>query len=224
MSRRVLIYNCARINSTRLPRKLLLDVGGEPLMVHGLRALKEGARLAGVPVVLAMCREDKALWDIAKAEGVEVVELPHVATTCDDWDIGFGPLLEPLAPLCDWVIDANFLCRPVIRPEVMVYIAAQAAVADDPFVVVGARRDLLWTGDLKPLWGQGMSCDSQNNATYHKSEHLAWVFPVEMLRDEKACLARLKAMPIQLQHRDHIDVDTWADLEHARIYWRGMYG
>ncbi len=104
----------ARMNSTRLPGKMLMDIGGWPVVRHTI----ERAKKIGIPVILAIPKASPAgLVEVANRQGIVVSEgdeadvlaryyfaargmgLDAVMRLCGD-----QPLLDPIA--CQRVLDA----------------------------------------------------------------------------------------------------------------------
>lgn len=61
----------ARMGSTRLPGKVLRDIGGQPMLAHVLRRVLKCGTLDGVVVATTWNPEDEAVVDAARALGVE---------------------------------------------------------------------------------------------------------------------------------------------------------
>lgn len=61
----------ARLKSTRLPRKLLREIQGRPVLTHMLDRLKLARRVDSIVVCTSPTEEDRPLIDLAEAEGVE---------------------------------------------------------------------------------------------------------------------------------------------------------
>jgi spore coat polysaccharide biosynthesis protein SpsF len=62
----------ARTGSTRLPGKVLADVGGIPLIAHSLRRLREAGRVDEVMLATTDHASDDALVEVAEREAVAV--------------------------------------------------------------------------------------------------------------------------------------------------------
>lgn len=61
----------ARMGSTRLAGKVLMEVRGKPLVVHTLDRLKRCLTLDGIILATSNLPQDRVLLDLAKEEGVE---------------------------------------------------------------------------------------------------------------------------------------------------------
>jgi len=60
----------ARMGSTRLPGKVLMDVGGQPALTRLLRRLRRAAKLDGIVLATTASPDDDVLVDWARAENV----------------------------------------------------------------------------------------------------------------------------------------------------------
>lgn len=102
---RVAVVIPARLGSTRLPGKMLADIGGRPLIVRTV----EAARRSGYPVIVAT--DHSEIGARSAAAGAEVRWTPsdarngteRVAYACDGFDAvvdwqGDSPLLSPDLP------------------------------------------------------------------------------------------------------------------------------
>lgn len=98
----------ARLASTRVPRKVLADVAGQPLIVRLIRRIRR-ARTAGVVILCTSTHpDDRALIEVAEAEGIPWVAgseknvLQRFAEAIDRWELatvvrvtGDNPLTDP---------------------------------------------------------------------------------------------------------------------------------
>ena len=126
----------ARFASTRLPGKLLLDLGGKPLILH---TLAQASRARTVDRVIVAC-DDERIFDVVNAAGGEAVmtspnhlsgsdRLAEVAEKLPPGSIivnvqGDEPLISPNtidraveAILNDPSADISTTCEPIESPE-----------------------------------------------------------------------------------------------------------
>ena len=67
---RTLFLITARLKSTRLPRKLLLDLGGKPAIVQMVERLKYAQRISDIVICTSTHPDDDALCDVARQQGI----------------------------------------------------------------------------------------------------------------------------------------------------------
>ncbi len=134
MAPRVLALVQARLGSTRLPGKALMEIAGRPMLSHVI------ARALAVPgvdeVVLAttVSREDEALVELARSQGV-----PSVRGSVEDvLDRFHSALLEYPA---DAVLRVTADC-PLLDPEV------SGLVVED---YLAHREEADYVGNVQPL-------------------------------------------------------------------------
>lgn len=219
--RRIGILQGARLASKRVPRKLLEVVGGERLIDRGLRLLRAVQAATGASPFLALWAGDRELWDAAAAQQIEVVEISREAVEAEEWQDAFAGLADKLAHRFDWIVDANFLCRPFLTADTAQRIVQRAAVANQPFVCTCTHRGLLWNEYGKQIHGWHQTANTKRNPVYHDLAHLGYGFPTAMLADEAAA-SQAVPFPVALHWWEKIDVDTPDDLDFARSVARYM--
>lgn len=64
------IFITVRLGSTRLPRKALLEINGKPAIEHLIQRVKQGKKHNHIVLCTTNLREDDALCDIAKRNGI----------------------------------------------------------------------------------------------------------------------------------------------------------
>ncbi len=69
---RVATFITARLKSTRLPRKVLKPILGEPMLVHMIRRLRLAKRPERIVLCTSTIAEDDPLEAVAREEGIEV--------------------------------------------------------------------------------------------------------------------------------------------------------
>ncbi len=229
----------ARMASSRLPGKPLVDIGGEPMIVHVWRRAME----AGVgPVVVAaddrrvvaavetaggravMTRSDhqsgsdrvfEALGAIDPAAAFDVV----VNVQGDLPTIERAAVRACLAPLADAAVDIATLATPITRAE----------EKDDPNVVkaVGAEiapgrlRALYFTRARAP-WGEGALLHHIGLYAYRREALRRFVNLPPSLLERRERLEQLRALEagmridVAIVDVAPLGVDTPEDLERAR--------
>lgn len=94
------VFFVARTGSSRLPRKVLLDVAGKPLIVHHFDRMKLSERADKLILCTTTSPEDNELCAIAEAHGVEVyrgseTDVPgRLLGACDAFGVGHFILAE----------------------------------------------------------------------------------------------------------------------------------
>lgn len=230
----------ARLQATRLPRKPLADIHGEPMIVHVWRR----AVAAGIGPVVVACAEAEIAEAVTRAGGTAVLTRPdhpsgsdrvfEAVEACDperQFDAvvnvqGDLPTLDPgiiravFAPLADPAVDIATLVTEIVEPsERDNPNVVKAVVAAAPGAPVG--RALYFSRATVPF-GPG--------PLYHH---------IGLYAFKRAALARFVALPQgQLERRERLEqlralengmridaalidtiplgVDTPADLERAR--------
>ncbi len=240
---RPLVLIPARLASTRLPRKLLADIHGQPMIAHVLRRALE----ADVGPVAVACDEAELAYAVEKAGGRAVLTRPdHVSGTDRiaealarldpdrHYDVivnlqGDLPTIEPqavraaLGPLADPAVAIATLATPI----------RDAAERENPNVVkaVGTRlserrlRALYFTRATAP-WGEGELLHHIGLYAYTRAalETFVRLPPSALeLRERLEQLRALEAgMRIDIAMVDvaPLGVDTPHDLEAARARLR----
>jgi spore coat polysaccharide biosynthesis protein SpsF len=77
MSRRVVVFTQARLASTRLPKKILEDLCGAPLLTRHIERLKETAASWPVMVLAPLSDRDSPLAEIARSLGAAIAYGPE---------------------------------------------------------------------------------------------------------------------------------------------------
>ena len=98
----------ARMNSERLPGKVMMEVGGQPLLGHQIDRLKQCKSLSEIIVATTTTAVDDNIEDLCLKKGVsvfrgsEVDVLGRVASAVDDFNVdvhvesfGDSPLVDP---------------------------------------------------------------------------------------------------------------------------------
>ena len=60
----------ARLKSTRLPKKILLEVKGKPLIVHMINRIKYSKKIKNIIIATSTNTQDDILEDIARKEKI----------------------------------------------------------------------------------------------------------------------------------------------------------
>lgn len=135
----------ARGGSKGLPRKNLVPLGGEPLLVHTLRAAA-GARTLDRVLVST---DDDEIADVARAEGVEVVERPpELAADDSPTEDALIHAVEALGePRPEWVVTLEPTAPLRTARLIDECVEAAAATGAGAVLTVVETRDVLGTVD-----------------------------------------------------------------------------
>jgi len=106
----------ARMTSTRLPAKILMEVMGRPLLSYLIEQLGHSRHLSDIIIATTTGTEDDPVSDLAKQEGLKVYRgsehdvLERYYQAAREFGIGHimritadCPLMQP--NICDWVAD-----------------------------------------------------------------------------------------------------------------------
>jgi spore coat polysaccharide biosynthesis protein SpsF len=196
----------ARTGSSRLPGKVLEDVGGIPLIAHTLRRLRATGRVDDVVLASTVEPGDDALVELARKEGVEA----HRGSEQD--------VLSRLRDAAD-AADADAVVRitgdcPLLDPAVVDDVVGALVDAEEHCDYAsnvlrrtyprGLDTEVLWTSTLRRIDELGESPEAR--------EHVTW-----FAYRERPDLFRLRSVEIE-DGRPDLDwsVDTADDLELVR--------
>jgi 3-deoxy-manno-octulosonate cytidylyltransferase (CMP-KDO synthetase) len=238
-NRDVLIVIPARMASTRLPGKPLMDIAGKPMIVHVLQRAREAEAgqviVATDSEVIATCveksggqaimtRMDHASGSDRVFEAIEAAD-PHercqiiVNVQGDLPSITGGDIRAAIAPLSDPAVEIATLAAEIVRPE----------ERDDPNVVKVVGSEVA-PGRLRALYFTRATAPAGKGPLYHH---------IGLYAFRRAALARfVKLPPSPLERRERLEqlraleagmridvaivdsvplgVDTEEDLERAR--------
>lgn len=211
----------ARMGSSRLPGKMLMDLCGHPLLHWVLARTKRSRRLDSVVLATSACERDDALEDLAERLGI------HCYRGSED-DV-LGRLAQAArAYRADTVVR---LCgdNPLIAPEEIDRLVDfyQAALDD------GAPRDRLYASNATPALGSdypdGLGGEILSDALL---DHLDEIADTPRLREHvtaglleapKNFDLRAVPAPPEIAYPDvKLDVDTRGDLERLRRLCQGL--
>jgi 3-deoxy-manno-octulosonate cytidylyltransferase (CMP-KDO synthetase) len=229
----------ARMASTRLPRKPLADIHGEPMIVHVWRRAIE----ADVGPVLVAADDSAIVRAVESAGGRAIMTRPDHASGSDrifealnaydgerrhDFVVNVQGDLPTIAasavraavrPLDDPQVDIATLATPIVRPQ----------ERDDPNVVkaVGAEiapgrlRALYFTRASAP-WGDGPLLHHIGLYAYRRDALARFVALAPSALERREKLEQLRALEagmridIALVDTPPLGVDTLQELERAR--------
>jgi 3-deoxy-manno-octulosonate cytidylyltransferase (CMP-KDO synthetase) len=143
----------ARLASTRLPRKLLREIAGKPLLAHVYNAVKSSKLLDDIVVatdseeILELCRQNK--W--------------HACMTSAEHRSGTERIHEVAASMAADVYLNVQGDEPLTRAE---HIAALLGVMKDPAAQVGTLKTLARPADVKNPNAVKVVTDTNGRALY----------------------------------------------------------
>jgi spore coat polysaccharide biosynthesis protein SpsF len=196
----------ARTGSTRLPGKVLEDVGGIPLIAHVLRRLRAARRVDEVVLATTGQEGDDALVELARAEGVDAHRGPE-----QDVLTRFRGAAE--AAGAEAVVRITGDC-PLLDPAVVDRVVE--ALLDDPepcdYASNVLRRTYPRGLDTEALWAETLARVDELATSAAAREHVTW-----FAYRERPDLFRLRSVEID-DGRPDLDwsVDTAEDLERIR--------
>lgn len=215
--RKVCILQPARLNSTRVPLKLLQKIGGVRLIDRGLDLIKQVSEHSGIPALLACCPREQELVDAAKPYPVEILPMEPASTEAETWNDIFSQFVPMLKDRFEWVCSVNFLCSPFLKLESAMACVVPSLTAVTPYITTIEQRGKVWDESRRCIVGDGLSADTKLNPVFHTLANLADACPTWMLADEETYYRETKPLPIDVSPMQRIDVDSPSDLEFARF-------
>ena len=122
---RVAIVQFVRLNSQRVPRKLLEVVGEIRLIDRGLNYLRRLSDATGATALVGVSRKDEELVDAVNRFGLRMLRLDERTEQAAWWPELIAPFAEELRAEFDFVWDANICCRPFLRLETGEFLVRQ---------------------------------------------------------------------------------------------------
>lgn len=144
----------ARLNSSRLPGKVLLDIGGKPMVQHVYEAAKKAKKVSEVYIAT----------DSPEVETACFAFTPNILMTADTHESGTDRLAEAVQNVsCDAVINVQG-DEPLIDPQLIDALAE--ALEDDTATMVSAMHRIQTTAELKSPHAVKVTVDLQSHALY----------------------------------------------------------
>lgn len=205
----------ARLASSRVPNKLLEEVGGQTLLSRGMSYLTHiKLTLPMITPIVCSPDTDQPIIDACRSHGIEWLKDSSITSS---WCSLVKPHVSLLRKRFDWVWDANIFCHPFLRLEAACRIVSEINRRDWPFVVVTEKRGIVWNEHDWPAIGSAELANTTKNPIYREPAHVAYCWPVDRLTWTDRDLAGI-AVPVVFKFHwsELIDIDTPEDLEHAR--------
>ncbi len=205
---RIAVLIAARMHSTRLPKKVLADIGGSPLLLRLIRRVKLATRPSCVVVCTSHHQDDKPIIKLAEEHDVphvagserNVLERFLQALTLVDADIavrvtGDNPLTDP------FIIDELLALQEETSAE---YVYTE----DSPR---GTRSEVITRAALEKAsrWAESPESSEYMTMMFRHSEH----FSQRVLHVED---------PVCLRPDYRLTVDTPEDLEIVQEVYRAF--
>ncbi len=230
--------------STRLPGKILADIGGLPMIIHVLRRAQE----ADLGPVAVACAEQNVAELVRAAGGMAVLTDPGLPSGSDriaaaltqidpagrhDMVVnlqGDLPLIDPLmltslvAALAEADFDIATLVAPITSDEERAASSVVKAVCAFPTGATVAPA--LYFSRAAVPWGDGPLFHHIGVYAYRRAALQRFVGLAESALERREKLEQLRAleagMRIACALVDHapFGIDTQADLERARQTWK----
>lgn len=214
-----------RLNSERLPNKLLATVCGKSLveiMVCKLLRLREQLR-GRITVALVLCAEDIALVEIAERLKCPVIDRSRRSRDGETHDDIYGGLRDVLTERGYQRLIVINPCFPFLRTKTIAGFVSRETEDLERFhyprVAVLRHRGWVWDQDFQLIHGV-QTPNTKRNAPFFTLAHAMFSYPVGVL-----------GMPQQMEFRhfapydpspEFIDIDTESDLQFARTYADGL--
>ena len=196
----------ARTGSSRLPGKVLEDVGGIPLIAHTLRRLRAAGRVDDVVLATTVEPGDDALVELARDEGVEAYRGP-------EQDVLSRLRAAAEAGGADAVVRITGDC-PLLDPAVVDGVVGALVDGEERYDYASnvLRRTYPRGLDTEALWTSTLRRIDELADSPEAREHVTW-----FAYRERPDLFRLRSVETE-DGRPDLDwsVDTAEDLELIR--------
>lgn len=221
---RVLVTSFMRLNSERVPAKLLETLGESSLAEIMLRKLLKLKQQFGetIDVALAACPRDAALVDLAQRLSCPLLERSVVSRDGETYQEIYGELRDRLRHEYQRLVCVN-PCQPFLRgPTIAAFVGqeldTQQQLSGSRAAVFRARG---WVFDQNfQLINGDNTPNTKYNSPYYTLSASMFSYPTAAL-----------GTPAQMDFRhfvqylpgpEFLDIDTPDDLEFARCYARGL--
>lgn len=209
--RRVVIVQ-ARIASTRLPGKVLMDLAGRPMLAQQLRRLRRCRRADEVVVAATVSPADDAIQALAESEGLRC----HRGSSDDVLSRYVGAAREAAADIVVRVTSDCPLIDPGETDRVIAALEEGGASLDYASNVV--RRTFPRGLDTEALTSEALARMDRLASSPAAREHVTL-----FLRNERPDLFRVRSVTDAQDNSDlRWTVDTAADLEMVRRLYAAL--
>jgi len=163
----------ARTGSTRLPGKVLAEVGGRPMLVQELRRLRDARTLSEIVVATTTQPRDDVVAELAEAEGVRCFR-------GDEDDVLRRYVEAARSSAADVVVRLTADC-PLIDPGLVDQVAGTlvAGVAEFDYVSNVVRRTYPQGLDAEALFVDTLERVDRLARSREAREHVTWFITSE---------------------------------------------
>jgi CMP-N-acetylneuraminic acid synthetase len=214
---RPVIFLMMRIDSTRVPRKMLQKVGRFTLAERNFRLAKEAGELADVPVVCAIWPGDRELVELAKEYAVPMFERSYASAHESDYSTVHGAFVDWMKACgYDYGVYPNACC-PFLKPDTIAALVRFGRQSPTRACWLALPERALWVWDQA---GATVIRDGTGNTQagdrYFIRSHAAGAFPLNMMTSYESVMNCSDFLPIE-DRQQLIDVDSEDDLKLAQI-------
>lgn len=217
---KVIICQELRLSSQRLPKKILEELGGRPLISIGLEKLRTIALGSDIPVCVAAWSGDDEIFQWADAYHLSVIERSERSANGDKWEDIYDGWQVAFSQF-DTVLFVNLVCHPFMTIGTIRSLYDQATICGHPWVTAQVERGQVWAVDRAPLLPSGTLLSSRTGPVYRRPTHVALCCPVADLFYSQRVLNPLP-MCLGIPKLELFDIDTQEDLDLARLVYAGL--
>lgn len=215
MKRRVCAISIVRLQSSRVPRKMIQEIGGKPLCEWALGRLQQAAKDCQVDCGAVICPDEVELMEIATR--LEITVLPRTITSAVSNE--FETIYEQkwVRPLCDsydWilVINSSLPFVPISSYQRFIELAKTAM---RPFISAFRYRGYVWDENGKALLEINKPLDTKTSPVYMVPSHCFYGFSSDLFGTPEAYFS-LQPVEVPKDICHCTDIDTMDDLRMAR--------
>lgn len=211
LMRRVLVLQ-ARTSSSRLPRKVLADLGGRPMLVQQIRRLRRCEAVDEIVVATTLQESDDPVVDLARKEDVRWFR-------GDERDVLARFVGAAREAKADVVIRATADCPLIEAPEVDRVIRELCACAGEADYASNVIRRTFPRGlDAEALYSDVLERLHRIARSEKSREHVTWFIN----RERPDLFVRRSVMDVSDNSDLRWTVDTAEDLEGIRKIYTGL--
>ncbi len=209
---KIILANFMRLNSKRLPKKLLRVVGDYSLAETSLRLLKSYQLVdPSVDVCAFVHSMDQPLVELAQKLEVECVMRTLESRNGNCCDSIYS---EWRKRDLDWLVVIN-PCLPFLTVNTIKRAVNRIKKGAKLFATVFEQRGFVWDSEGKKLFKQDSISDSQNNPIFYTTCAAIHAYPREVLGTDEMVSDNIELLPVK-PSLEFIDIDTQEDLELAQ--------
>lgn len=220
MDRRICIFTVMRLQSERLPEKMLLPLGSKPLCRWAVDTMREAAEETGVACRIALGGHDYDLVDAVNEAGVDIIWRTAESLAGEDNATIYDQKIRDQMTDVDWIVFVN-PCFPFLPLDDLVGLVERAKTADRPLVGAIRQRNWIWWDNGVLLAGDpSVGLNTKTNPATWLPGHCWSAWPASMLGTTEM-LMEPEFIQLPDTWRYKVDVDTKDDYDFARIVFEG---